>query len=46
MAEFQHGSSDDGYPTHTTTEQHQTEKVCREVFNESLNPDGTLDRDS
>lgn len=46
MAAYMSTTSDDGIPTHSSSEQNQTEKVCRETFTDWLNPDDSLSRES
>ena len=46
MATFWESTYDDGLPTHSTNEQLKTEDACRVVFEEWINPDGSLSRES
>jgi protein farnesyltransferase subunit beta len=46
MATFWESTYDDGLPTHSTNEQLKTEDACRAVFEEWINPDGSLSRES
>lgn len=46
MTSFLQATSDDGVATHSSSEQHQAEKMCREAYSEWLNPDGSLSRES
>ncbi len=46
MATFRDTTHDDGLPTHSTYEQAKTEEACRAFFEEWLNPDGSLSRES
>ena len=46
MATFWETTYDDGLPTHSTNEQLKTEDACRAVFEEWINPDGSLSRES
>ena len=46
MATFWEATYDDGLPTHSTNEQLKTEDACRAVFEDWINPDGSLSRES
>ena len=46
MADFLSSTSDEGLPTHSSREQQKAEEVCRAVFDEWANPDGSIARDA
>lgn len=45
-AAFDKSQDDEGMCTHSSNEEYNTEEACRRPYDDFLNPDGTLNRES